>query len=315
MGALDIQSIIESITDMQNLENRLLDERSALGTPDIITPTSTQTQRDTYNIYLANKEYIDKNIDYVANARSALWISIRDRSEIINIGIGDASKSIGAQLTLLRIAEQELVKARTQLTNIKGNNDTMARMLQINTHYGTKFEAKTELLKLFIKVFVPIILILLITAYGFISIQISRLLISIIVAIGGIMIIRAMWDINTRSSINFDEYDWKYEDPSSRVPSIWQYNKDHLFNFDNPIKNFAENLGICIGEGCCDNGMYYNSSKQKCITGVNSQTESFTSGPLTWTNLNLINKPNNNNNITIEGAQPYSSMVEYASLL
>ena len=311
MGALDIQSIIESISNMQDLERNLLNERSALINPANSTTPPTTAEITAYN---NNKNYIDDNIARVANARSALWISIRDRSEIINIGIMGAEGSLVAQTTLLEIVDQELAKARAQLTNIKGNNDTMARMLQINTHYCTKFEAKTELLKFSIKVFVPIILILLITAYGFISIQISRLLISIIVAIGGIMIIRAMWDINTRSSINFDEYDWNYEDPSSRVPSIWQYNKDHLFNFDNPIKNFAENLGICIGEGCCDNGMYYNSSKQKCFTGVKSQTESFTSGPLTWTNLNLINKKPNNN-ITIEGAQPYSSMVENASLL
>lgn len=311
MSALDIQSIINSISKMQDLENKLLDERTAL-INNTTLPLSNAAESKAYTDKLA---YINTNIDSVANARSALWISIRDRSEIINIGIMGAGESLKAQITLLGIVEQELVKARTQLTNIKGNNDTMARMLQINTHYGTKFEAKTELLKLFIKVFVPIILILLITAYGFISIQISRLLISIIVAIGGIMIIRAMWDINTRSSINFDEYDWNYEDPSSRVPSIWQYNKDHLFNFDNPIKNFAENLGICIGEGCCDNGMYYNSSKQKCFTGVKSQTESFTSFTSgTLTGVNLINKKPNNN-ITIEGAQPYSSMVENASLL
>ena len=120
-----------------------------------------------------------------------------------------------------------------------------------------------------------------------------------------------MWDINTRSEMNFDEYDWKYEDPSLHIPSILQYNKDHLFNFDNPLKNLAENLGICIGEGCCDNGMYYNDSKQKCVKGFNPPRESFTSGSLTGTEL-IVDKSRDK---TIQGVTHIPSMLGNASLL
>ena len=260
-----IESIIKSIKDMQVLEMSFTND---LGRLAVRIPPITPSE----------KSYIDENIKLVVAARSALWNSILDRSEIIYTGIEGAQNALITQVALLKITETELTRAREQLSDIKGNNDTMTRMLQINTHYGSKFEAKTDLLKLSIKVFVPLILVALLKNFGYIPDQISNILIALIISIGGIMIIRAMWDINTRSTINFDEYDWKYEDPSSHVPSIWQYNKEHLFNFDNPMKILAENLGLCIGEGCCDNGMYYNSSTQKCIKGFKSAKESFESG-------------------------------------
>lgn len=295
----NIESIINAIRDMQVLEANLNNEKSQLAArlPNGITDTELSG--------------LNNNITRAVAARSALWNSILDRSQIINTGIEGARNSLVAQVALLEITEKELASAREQLNTNKGNNDTMNRMLQINTHYGSKFEAKTDLLKLSLKVFVPLILVILLKNFGYIPDSISNILIALIVSIGGIIIIRAMWDMNTRSEMNFDEYDWKYEDPSSQIPSIWQYNKDNLFNFDNPLKNLAENLGICIGEGCCDNGMYYNESKQKCVKGIKSPTESFMSGSLTGSEL-IVNKPVDK---SIQGAPHISSMLGNASLL
>ena len=268
----DINSIITAIDNMQKSERLLYIEKARLTAQN---PT----------ISIAEEAWIDDLISKAVSARTALWNSILDRSEIINAGITDAENSLSAQIALLEVTRQELENANTQLTNKKGNNDTMARMLQINTYYGSKFEAKTDLLKLAITVLALLIILVALKSYGYIPDTINNVLTAIIVTIGVIMIIRSIWDIETRSSMNFDEYDWKYEDPGTRVPSIWEYNKKHFFNFDNPMKVLSENLGICIGEGCCNNGMYYNNSTQKCTSGTPKQTESFTSGSLTGIEL------------------------------
>jgi len=288
----NIDSIINSIKDSQALEKSLTDELERITSRSV--PPATQEE----------KKFIQDNIIRSQTSRGALWASVIDRSKIINTGIGSARDSLVAQLSLLKITEDELARVRQQSSNIKDHNSTMSRMLQINTHYGSKFEAKTELLKLSIKVTVPLILVLLLKKFEFLSNSISNILFSIIIAIGGIIFIRAMWDIETRSDMNFDEYDWKYENPSTHVPSIWQYNKDHFFNFDNPMKILAENMGICIGEGCCDNGMYYNNSIQKCVKGFISPKESFISGQLNGTEL--ISGPDDEK---IKGANNSSSVL------
>ncbi len=310
----NIDTIINAISQMQETEAALVDERTRLLARSECSNRTTANPNPIpceKNLSTEENTFIVNNIQRVRNARNALWNSILDRSEIINTGIGNARNSLISQVALLKIVEDELNSASDQLNTITGNNDTMNRMLQINTHYGSKFEAKTDLLKLTLKVFVPLILVILLKNYGYIPDSISKILIALIISIGGIIIIRATWDINTRSEMNFDEYDWKYEDPSIHIPSIWQYNKDHLFNFDNPLKNLAENLGICIGEGCCDNGMYYNDSKQKCVKGLRLPTESFMSGQLTGTEL-IDDKSRDK---TIQGVTNISSMLGNASLL
>ena len=312
-GISNIEAIINAISQMQETERALIDEEARLNGRTTCYNATTAIPNPIPCVKLTNTEkaFIDDNLQRVRNSRNALWDSILDRSEIINTGIGNARDSLRAQVALLEIAERELISASDQLSTITGNNDTMNRMLQINTHYGSKFEAKTDFLKLNLKVVVPLILVILLKNFGYIPDSISKILIALIISIGGIIIIRAMWDINTRSEMNFDEYDWKYEDPSLHIPSIWQYNKDHLFNFDNPLKNLAENLGICIGEGCCDNGMYYNDSKQKCVKGLKLPTESFMSGPLRGTEL-IIDKSRDK---PIQGVTNISSMLGNASLL
>ena len=286
----NIDSIIAAIRDSQALEKSLTDELARLAA--LKDPVATTTE----------KKFITDNITLAQTSRGALWASVIDRSKIINTGIGSARDSLVAQISLLRITENELIRAKRQESDIKDKNSTMSRMLQINTHYGSKFEAKTDLLKLSIKVIVPLILVLLLKNFEFISDRISNILLAIIIAIGGIIIIRAMWDIETRSAMNFDEYDWKYEDPSTHIPSIWEYNKKNFFNFDNPMKILADNMGICIGEGCCDNGMYYNSSTRKCVKGYNSPKESFTS----------LKPEGDEQDETIHGFQSNTSMLSNA---
>ena len=295
MGIHEIDSIIDAIKDSQKLELNLTNDLNAL---IVRIPHATDTE----------KEYIREKIAKSRTARGALWAAVIDRSKIINTGIGSARDSLVAQMSLLQITEEELVRVRQQSSDIKDHNSTMSRMLQINTHYGSKFEAKTELLKLSIKVTVPLILVLLLKKFEFLSNSISNILFSIIISIGGIILIRAMWDIETRSEMNFDEYDWKYEDPSTHVPSIWEYNKKHFFNFDNPMKILAENMGICIGEGCCDNGMYYDNSIQKCVRGFISPKESFISGQLNGTEL-----ISGQDDEKIKGANDSSSVLSSAS--
>ena len=79
-----------------------------------------------------------------------------------------------------------------------------------------------------------------------------------------------MWDLHTRSHMNFDEYNWKYETPHATSPGIWEYNKKNFLKMENPIKLLLKNLDICIDDSCCDDGLYFDEQKVKCVTKKNN---------------------------------------------
>jgi len=115
--------------------------------------------------------------------------------------------------------------------------------------------------------------------------------------------------------MNFDEYDWKYEDPNVYSPSIWEYNKKNLLKIKNPFKNLFKNLGICIGDDCCSDGLYFDKKKQKCVVPSeikpNSAIETYTNG--NGLNGSVVAKYDDHD-IDYNGIMPYSANPSYTSL-
>jgi hypothetical protein len=121
-------------------------------------------------------------------------------------------------------------------------------------------------MKIIILICAPLLILFILKKKGLLPPMISNYAIGITIAVGAIFVIWNMWDISTRSNINYDEYTWNYEDPATYNPTVMQYNKDNLFNFDNPIKTLVGNLGLCVGSDCCANGLFFDKDKQKCTT-------------------------------------------------
>ena len=205
-------------------------------------------------------------INNISDGRNALFKTLSDRANILQTGASNSREDLVAQMTLINVVEDQLNQAKTKLSSLQGKNDTKMRLVQINTYYGQRYEAQSELMKLVILVCIPILILFILKKKGMLPETIGKYAIGITIAVGAIFVIRKAWDISMRNNMNFDEYDWKYEDPSDHTPSIWEYNKKNLFNFDNPIKTVIGNLGLCVGADCCANGLYFDEDKQKCST-------------------------------------------------
>ena len=136
--------------------------------------------------------------------------------------------------------------------------------------------------------------------------MIASYVIGITIAVSAIFVIRKVWNISMRSNMNYDEIDWKFEDPSHYAPSIWEYNKKNFFNFDNPLKNLMSNLGLCISEQCCADGLYFDTAKQKCLNVEKFSTLKY------GKNLNGTAVATFDNDPTMGGVAPFSSSSDYA---
>jgi len=297
-SGVSIQDIMTSIQTSQDTEKELIAKLDSL------------TSQPNYKVD-SNILSIISSINSLSDSRIKLFALISDRSKILQTGVANSRQDLIAQLTLSQVVEDQLNQAKNAMASLQNRNDTQMRLVEINTYYGKRYAAQTKLMKLIILICIPLLILFILKKRGILPELISNYAIGITMAVGMIFVIRQLWDIYTRSNVDFDEYQWSYESPASQTPTVWQYNKEHLFNFDNPIKNLMGNLGLCVGSNCCANGMYFDETKQQCtIQSVagGSHVESFVSGGLNGSSITNVDKKDEMQN----GITPYSDKFEYS---
>lgn len=254
-----IQDILDNIQKLQD------SEKSLMAQLDLAT-SKTNFNPDDPNILI-----IIENINNVSDSRQALFDQISRKATLLQTSVANSRVDLVAQLTLLKNVESQLNDTKAAISQLQNRNDTKMRLVQINTYYGQRYETQSNLMKKIILVCVPLLIVFILKKKSLLPETISNYLVGIIIAVGAILIIRDVWDIFTRSNMNFDEYDWAYEDPNKQAPSIWQYNKENL-KFTNPMKNLMVNLGVCVGDTCCGDGLSFDKNKQKCVVPAGIRT-------------------------------------------
>jgi hypothetical protein len=127
-------------------------------------------------------------------------------------------------------------------------------------------------MKKIIMVCIPLLILFILKKKMILPETIGNYIIGVVIAVGAVYILYNVWDIFTRSNMDFATYDWEFEQPEGQIPSIWEYNKKNMFNLDGLIKNLMGNLGVCIGEQCCSPGLVYDSTKMLCTKPPTAQT-------------------------------------------
>ena len=249
----NIDEILANIEKLQTTEQQLISQL------DTYTSEGGFTSTDPVIVKLLEQ------INNIAASRISMFNIISNNATILQTGVSQTRTDLVNQMTLLNVVEDQLNQARQKIDNLYSKNDTKMRMVQINTYYGQRYEAHSEIMKKIIIICIPLLILFILKKKGLIPETISNYLIGIVIAVGAFILIQNVWDIFTRSNMNFNEYDWKYEDPMAQAPSIWEYNKKNFFNFDNLFANLMDNLGLCIGDKCCSNGLTFDTKKQQCI--------------------------------------------------
>jgi hypothetical protein len=253
------------------------------------------------------------DINQISESRQALFNTIADKANVLQASVADSRVDLVAQLTLLKVIENELNDAKATLEALQIRNETKIRLVQINTYYGKRYESQSNLMKKIIFVCVPVLILLILKKKSLVPDLISKYLIGIILAIGGFLIIRDIWDIFTRSNMNFDEYEWKYQQPDAKFPSIWQYNKDNFFRLGkNPFQHLFANLGTCVADACCAEGMTFDEETQKCVMPL--KPKKVTQGFTTKHGLTGSVIANYNGDDDDSGIKPFMETYTYATV-
>lgn len=145
---------------------------------------------------------------------------------------------------LVNFAEQELKDMRERLDAIQTSQAGKKRMIELNTYYGKRFMAQAGVMKIFIYMCIPVLLLAILANAGLLPNYIAGFIIIAIIVVGLIYIYFAVDDINRRDKMNFDEYTWEF-DPS-RVGTIINP------NYGGKPKLDDMEIG-CFNGDCCNN--------------------------------------------------------------
>ncbi len=155
------------------------------------------------------------------------------------------------------VAEHELNNQREQLDAVQISHDGKKRMIELNTYYGKRFMAQSGIMKIFIYMCIPVLILAILANAGLFPSYIAGLMIIAIVVIGVVYIYAAVNDINRRDKMNFDEYTWEF-DPS-RVGTIVNP------NYGASGSGANGNMGGCFNGRCCGTNTQWDAPSGTCV--------------------------------------------------
>jgi hypothetical protein len=209
------------------------------------------------------------------------------------------------QSVAIEIVEQELNVAKRRLKLLEEEKNNKIRIVEINNYYGQKYEEHSSLMKIIVVMLIPILILAILHNKGFIPERFDKVyyfVIVIISFIGAVFIWRTVLSIMTRDSMNYQEYSFAF-DPNSAPTSTSVTTTDPWVT--------DSNLGTCVGDACCVNGLVYDVSMNLCIipgnetTTTTTTTESFVNEVLSKPSYKY-KKPD----VTLEGEKIAPKMSE-----
>ena len=179
----------------------------------------------------------------------------------------NSAAEIQDQMTHLEMINNSLKSSREKMAINKNINTGNLRMSEISTYYSDKYRAFSGVVLYVIYFCIPILLLTILRSRGFISLNIMSMLITIIIVIGGFIILPKIQDIKARNNMVFSEYDF-----STMRNLDWESELGENEDIDGSGGNVE-----CVGPECCTAGMKYDNDRERCV--VKEPTcESFLSG-------------------------------------
>ena len=218
----NLESQFTNITNLQNVQSKLFSDLEKLaGSPDINTQ-EIQTQ------------ITDKfaQIDNLTALRTNMFETIKSNYNITQSDYNIQRKSYAQQLVALEIIENELNNTSRRLRESILIRDNSERMVGINNYYTRRYEAHADIMKNVIFYCGIIIIAIFLMKMGFISDEITSLIIIVAVSIGIIIVGGKVLDLSRRNNIDYDKYNFPFNPKEAKETThnrILSKNSDRTF--------------------------------------------------------------------------------------
>ena len=258
------------MNEISNANYSNLQERNAQIISDINTLQSTE--RDLFNsleqslsqnkLSKTQKEELIQKINEISQMRSNMYQTIGGVNSFYKTNLNSSSDTLEQQTAAINIVEKELNAAKGRLKKIEEYKLNKLRLVEINTYYGERYAAYSDLMKIIIYMFVPILILAILTNRGILPLSIFSIVVILIGFFGTIKLYYTIRSIMMRDNMQYQEYDWNFDpDKAPKAPA------------NASVKDpwaLSGGGNICIGQQCCDLNYTYDSAQNKCLPSISS---------------------------------------------
>lgn len=223
---------------------------------------------------LEEQEQVINRINDLSNMRSTLFNNLTNLYSTNQYRVAETRNDLVDELTTIKVIEGELNNSKAQLNALTKQKNNKLRMVEINTYFGKRYEAQTDIIKVIIFTCIPILLITLLNKKNILKDGIANILIAVIIVVFIIIMWFKIGDLIFRDNMDFDRIKFPFNPDDVDIDSSGTGN---IINLPDPT-----NLEIeCIGEACCtDPSMVFDISSNACIiqsdNTTNTDTEQLT---------------------------------------
>lgn len=197
----NLSSQLTNIGNLQNLQVKLFNDLERLaGYPNINSDDVQDQIRDKFS-----------QIDNLTELRSNIFETIKLNYGITQSDYNVQRKSYAQQLVALEIIENDLENTSRKLKDSLLIRDNAERMVGINNYYTRRYESHADIMKSIIFYCGIIIVVIFLLRMGFISDEISSVLIIVALSFGIITVGKKVWDLSRRNNIDYDKYNFPFD--------------------------------------------------------------------------------------------------------
>ena len=248
MSGGDNDQILNDIQKLQNIERDLF---SSLENPQIQPQESTT---------------IISKINDVSQMRLNLYKLLGNLNTNYKNSLTNSREVLSEQNVAVDIVETELNRLKRRLAAIEEEKNNKIRLIEINTYYEQSYDDHANLMKLFIYILIPVIIISILFKLNIIPGSIYTVLNVIIILVGVILLWRNYSKIYMHDKLNYPEYAWTFDASAAPGPDTSASNADP----------WAGLGATCIGSACCLSGTTFDTNLGKCVPESSAaSTETF----------------------------------------
>ena len=217
----------------------------------------------------ADRTNIMNELEKNVTLRASLLSSAGETALVQNQAIATKKNDAASAYAIASLIQAEKQFAQDQAEEIQDIRNNKQRMIQLNTYYGKRFMAQAGVMKIFIYMCIPILILAVLANMGFLPNYIAGFAIIASIVVGIILSYSAVSDINRRDKMNFDEYTWEF-DPS-RVGPIVHHHR-HRGKKDKSDGGMGAGMG-CFDKACCASPTTWDATSKQCIFVNDAQGE------------------------------------------